>query len=154
MRGRPKSPTLILVEHVSGVIDVATVAKAAGGPQKLAGHQFTLSAGGPSGMRTDTTVRLVTTYPHFGGTRYWFACPRCQRRCGKLYATEAHPGVACRRCHGLEYFLQRRKSLSQAFWHWAAYHGGRTRPTKKVERLALAYQDCLDKGEKFVMGRW
>jgi hypothetical protein len=30
-------------------------------------------------------VRITTTPCHFGGVRYWFQCPRCDRRCAILY---------------------------------------------------------------------
>ena len=47
---------------------------------------------------------LTTTTPRFGGFRYWFLCPRCGRRAGKLYHVERW---ACRRCHNLAYQSQR-----------------------------------------------
>ena len=47
---------------------------------------------------------LTTTTPRFGGLRYWFLCPRCGRRAGKLYHVERW---ACRRCHNLAYQSQR-----------------------------------------------
>ena len=47
---------------------------------------------------------LTTTTPRFGGFRYWFLCPRCGRRAGKLYHVERW---ACRRCHDLAYSSQR-----------------------------------------------
>lgn len=47
---------------------------------------------------------LTTTTPRFGGLRYWFLCPRCGRRVGKLYY--AHRW-ACRRCLNLAYQSQR-----------------------------------------------
>ena len=47
---------------------------------------------------------LTTTTPRFGGLRYWFLCPRCGRRVGKLYHLERW---ACRRCHDLAYPSQR-----------------------------------------------
>lgn len=46
---------------------------------------------------------LTTTTPRFGGLRYWFLCPRCGRRVGKLYHVERW---ACRRCHNLAYQSQ------------------------------------------------
>ncbi len=49
------------------------------------------------------TVILLTTRPHFGGLRRWFACPRCARRVGKLYLPPGRRFFACRACHGLTY---------------------------------------------------
>jgi len=46
---------------------------------------------------------LTTTAPRFGGVRYWFLCPRCGQRVGKLYYVNRW---ACRRCHSLAYKSQ------------------------------------------------
>lgn len=57
---------------------------------------------GPRLLRTDE-IRLTPTRPHFGGVRWWFRCPGCGRRCGKLYVPRVGDGPGCRRCHGLAY---------------------------------------------------
>lgn len=45
-------------------------------------------------------VRLERTSCHLGGSRPWFTCPSCARRCGKLYMT----GIfVCRLCANLNY---------------------------------------------------
>lgn len=49
------------------------------------------------------TVPLVTTRPNFGGLRWWFLCPRCRRRVGKLYMAPGAVRFLCRVCHGLTY---------------------------------------------------
>ena len=51
-------------------------------------------------------VDLVTDEPNFGGTRTWFSCPDCDRRCRKLYVPPACPRLACRYCHSLAYTSQ------------------------------------------------
>jgi hypothetical protein len=43
-----------------------------------------------------------TTLPH-GGRRWWFLCPFCDRRRGKLYLPSGDAGFACRVCHELAY---------------------------------------------------
>jgi len=52
-------------------------------------------ATGPDGTfeAIDETIRLTTTPLHFGGTRPWFACRGCGRRCRILYAA---PRLRCR----------------------------------------------------------
>ena len=55
-------------------------------------------------------VPLVGTDPHFGGTRYWFRCPRprCGRRCSVLYREQRSNAraFACRRCIRFRYRTQ------------------------------------------------
>jgi hypothetical protein len=54
-------------------------------------------------------VRFLTTKPHFGGTRWWFACPLsseegpCGQRVGRLYLPPGESRFGCRRCHSLTY---------------------------------------------------
>lgn len=45
-------------------------------------------------------VRVDRTPQHLGGTRAWFLCPACGRRCAILYP------VKCRKCMGLHYRLE------------------------------------------------
>lgn len=49
------------------------------------------------------TIFLTETPVHFGGTRPWFLCPRCGRRCGVLYCQME---FACRSCLNLRYTSQ------------------------------------------------
>jgi hypothetical protein len=49
---------------------------------------------------------LVTSQPHFGGVRWWFACA-CGRRCGKLYLPPTARHFRCRTCYRLVYACQR-----------------------------------------------
>lgn len=51
----------------------------------------------------DQPIALQTTRPHYGGARWWFTCPSCQRRSGKLYLPASANVFACRRCYGLTY---------------------------------------------------
>jgi hypothetical protein len=48
-------------------------------------------------------VALVTTRPHFGGQRRWFACPGCDRRVAILYRPVPGAAWRCRACHRLSY---------------------------------------------------
>jgi hypothetical protein len=67
-----------------------------------------------NGEPVDYRVPLVTTMPHFGGVRWWFACPgqSCGRRAGKLYGGKYY---LCRHCHDLTY-----ESAQEAHKHDAA----------------------------------
>lgn len=150
---RPHSSTRTWVEHTM-ITSVADVRRVADYPKALADGCVIVSVSLPNGVSSKpVAVRLLKTRPNFGGARIWYECPRCLRRSGKLYAPRSNPVLGCRRCLDLAYFLQQRKSLSEAFWHWAFYHGGRSRITTKVGRLVEVFQDCQERGEEFVMTR-
>jgi hypothetical protein len=55
-------------------------------------------------------VSLVETTPHYGGSRYWFRCPRpsCGRRCSVLYRERQSNSraFACRKCIRFRYRTQ------------------------------------------------
>jgi hypothetical protein len=48
-------------------------------------------------------VPLQTTRPYYGGLRWWFTCPLCNRRVGKLYLPDAARYFGCWHCHDLVY---------------------------------------------------
>jgi hypothetical protein len=52
-------------------------------------------------------IKITTTPCNFGGQRYWFACPDCQKRCGTLYTNPINNKLSCRECHGLKYMKSR-----------------------------------------------
>lgn len=60
-------------------------------------------------QEVDEPIRLQTTYPHFGGIRWWFTCPLvvdgkpCNRRAGKLYLPPGGRYFGCRTCYDLTY---------------------------------------------------
>lgn len=50
------------------------------------------------------TIKLTTTYPNYGGIRYWFICPLCKKRVATLH--EYHTYYLCRVCSNLYYTSQ------------------------------------------------
>lgn len=50
---------------------------------------------------------LLRTTPTYGGSRWWFACPRCGMRVRVLYLPGGSTRFACRSCHHLRYRCQR-----------------------------------------------
>lgn len=48
-------------------------------------------------------LHFTSSSPHFGGQRYWFLCPRCSKRVGKLYRPKMADEFECRHCHRLTY---------------------------------------------------
>jgi hypothetical protein len=111
MRGRPISTHKIWVENAKP-FDIAKckVRDENGRVQS----RLTLEVTIPGGETTFSSIRLVTSAPHFGGLRYWFECPSCQCRVGKLYALDS---LACRKCHNLVYLRQYRKGPRFALLH-------------------------------------
>ena len=56
------------------------------------------------GVKLSQTVQLDFTSCHFGGTRTWFLCPACGKRCLVLYGLNRV--FLCRKCQGLNYACQ------------------------------------------------
>ena len=52
-----------------------------------------------------STINFVETKCNYGGTRWWFECPGCQRRAAKLY--DDRDNFYCRTCLDLEYSSHR-----------------------------------------------
>jgi len=48
-------------------------------------------------------IGLQTTRPNFGGLRWWFTCPSCNRRVRKIYRPPMADRYLCRDCHQLSY---------------------------------------------------
>ena len=49
----------------------------------------------------------------FGGTRFWFSCPICNKRAGVLYKHPVSHILACRRCLKLDYKKHRYKGMAE-----------------------------------------
>jgi hypothetical protein len=90
------------------------------------------TAAWPDGKPVSAEVHLLTSRPYFGGVRYWYQCPKCGRRAGKLYFAG---NLACRRCHGLVYRLQYRKDGLTALLHSVI--------KRRVTRTALRFVQSL-----------
>ena len=54
-------------------------------------------------MHWEQTIKLHRTEPKFGGVRWWFLCPDCQRCSLYLYLPHDVPKFSCRICHNLSY---------------------------------------------------
>lgn len=51
----------------------------------------------------DERIGLEACPQSFGGVRWWFRCPRCNRRAGKLHLPPGGTIFVCRICGGLTY---------------------------------------------------
>lgn len=60
---------------------------------------------GINGKPFHTVVRIVSTAPNYGGVRYWFECPQCERHCLAVYMPtyQGYTRFLCRHCHDLTY---------------------------------------------------
>lgn len=56
-----------------------------------------------NGSKIQEPVSFTNTCPHFGGVRWWFTCPMCKKRVGKLYLPTRGELFGCRKCHTLTY---------------------------------------------------
>ncbi len=56
-------------------------------------------------------VKLVTSRTGFNGVRYWFSCPRCQRRVAVVFKHPLSNNLGCRTCLGLNYRKRRYKGM-------------------------------------------
>lgn len=77
---------------------------------------------------TEQRIMLRPTPLRFGGVRWWFICPKCERRCAKLHLPAMGSLFLCRLCHDLSYDScnskkvkgyttnQLAKGLKEIFW--------------------------------------
>jgi hypothetical protein len=122
-RGRPRTSSRIFEQNYAA-IDMADLKKMPGFKPNISYDflpdvpdpilKLSVTCGWADG--TNTTVRLQTTSPHFGGRRYWFVCPNCSRIMRKLYPHTASHSMACRKCLGLVYNSQYRKGSKYALF--------------------------------------
>lgn len=60
----------------------------------------------------DYKVKLLSSYCHLGGKRYWFECLKCFKRVGVLYFAQKY--ASCRSCSGL-YYRSQYRSISKRY---------------------------------------
>lgn len=56
-------------------------------------------------------IDLAVTKTAFGGERFWFKCPLCEKRAGVLFQHPLSNLIGCRTCLGLEYKSRRYKGM-------------------------------------------
>jgi hypothetical protein len=71
-----------------------------------------------SGMQVRQFVNVVQTRPHYGGSRWWFLCPKAfedgqERRVRCLYMPPGQTRFASRIAYSLNYDSQKTSSLSR-----------------------------------------
>ncbi len=80
-------------------------------------------------------VKLATTFPNYGGVRYWLVCPVCGKCKSTLY--DENSVMACRDCAKLYYPLQentvQRDSISRFLYYERLLSKARTELNPKFE---------------------
>ncbi len=61
----------------------------------------------------DYKIQLAKTRCNFGNVRYWFLCPRCGYRAGKLYRRPLGEMYFCRKCNDLTYDSRNESSIGR-----------------------------------------
>jgi hypothetical protein len=65
-------------------------------------------------LKIDDRIYLATTRPHFGGLRWWFVCPRLNRKVRKLYLPPGGRHFWSRGAYRLAYASQRETIYDRA----------------------------------------
>ena len=58
-------------------------------------------------------VKLTATKTQFSGIRYWFSCPKCNKRVGTLYNHPKYNYIGCKECLGLKYISKHKRLLNE-----------------------------------------
>lgn len=98
-------------------------------------------------------IQTATTPCAFGGARIWFRCPRCSRRCAKLYLRSGH--FRCRTCNQISYRTQSEDLIGRLWTAQGKIEArlgpGLTRPKfmhqKTFERLRKEYWQIEERRE-------
>jgi hypothetical protein len=118
--------------------------------------------------QVDDKIFLVCTQPPFGGLRWWFLCPRLNRRVRKLYLPLGGRHFRSRQAYGLAYPSQRETAYDRVIRRvHKLYHrlGGdpadREHPKKPKRMRWTTYNRLIDQlvaAERVVddmaLGRW
>jgi hypothetical protein len=96
-------------------------------------------------LEVDDKVYLATTQPKFGGLRWWFICPRLNRRVRKLYLPLGGHHFWSRQAYRLAYTSQRGTAVDRA-------HRGQARI--KARLIADLDPDAWDLPPKPKWMRW
>lgn len=101
-------------------------------------------------------VSLLTTSCNYGGVRYWFACPLCDRRVGAIYLAPGSVYFKCRHCNNITYHSRNRCKIG-ALGHTSRQIDKlrgeikrctwRGQPTRKVRRLYVLQRKAGVLGE-------
>lgn len=92
------------LDQAAGSLPIADLSHGTFFPAMIEGHgdYIIVTVHGGWG-KTVQGIALTETPCHYGGSRRWFICPSCRRRCGVLYIDRK---IACRKCFDLAFASQ------------------------------------------------
>jgi hypothetical protein len=73
--------------------------------------KYNVCKNGSAWQKLDYRINLTTTQCNYGGVRYWFSCPDCNKRVCVLYADIM---FKCRTCLGIVHRSRNESALDQA----------------------------------------
>lgn len=94
-----------------------------------------------NGESMDQRVPIHRTKCHFGGSRLWFGCPRCDRRIAVLYLRNR--GFACRKCNRIAYSSQSEDAMGRAWRKEAKIERRLTENWQRPKGMHLATYERL-----------
>lgn len=94
-----------------------------------------------SGKDYRYAIQIATTPCHYGGYRYWWQCPNCNKRVGVLYRAGLY---ICRHCMGFNYKSQHQRPNNKTI-EMPKSMGGKTLEQlyKEFDELENYYMGCL-----------
>ena len=102
-RGRPPGPAPLFVEDLIRLDANAYLTNSRGVEDTGATVTAWALRQGASDISRMFVVRITRTDQPFGGTRRWWICPGCQRRCRVLFLVDLNGPLGCRRCSDARY---------------------------------------------------
>jgi hypothetical protein len=110
-RGRPFGPPPVFVADCQRFDATTLLAKSRGarfsvedpGASELLGQWVLRWAEDGRPLNRTVAIRVTTTRQHLGGSRFWWRCPVCRRRCRVLLAVNPEAPLGCRLCLNARY---------------------------------------------------
>lgn len=63
----------------------------------------------------ENVLYFAKTDCHFGGSRTWLVCPKCNEKCAKIFLNKRNGHYACRKCVGITYYSQCEDAMDRAW---------------------------------------
>jgi len=110
---------------------------------------YTVTVGGTA-THERNPIKMVSTTCHYGGVRWWFACPTCKRRVGTVHLAPGARRFACRRCHDLTYAARQDRRRYGGYLGVLVSHLDRATKFEKICRKLRRGKDLTPRQWAFV----